>query len=89
MLFHATGTFTVDKSAIPDSTEETRVARALVLDKTIVHAYVREDRSAAILILEAETAAAAEAIIASLPFAADGIFEFETFAIVPLFPDLE
>ena len=89
MLFHATGTFTVDKSAIPDPTEETRVARALVLDKTIVHAYVRADRSAAILILDAETAAAAEAIIASLPFAADGTFVFETFAIFPLFPDLE
>jgi muconolactone delta-isomerase len=89
MLFHSTGRFAVDISRIPDPTQENRVARSLVADGTIQHAWVHPDRSAVILVLTADSVAAAEAVIATLPFAADNTLVFETHEIAPLFPDAQ
>ena len=77
---HETPNLTEDDFA-PHLEAEARRAWQLHQDGVIRELYFRADRAEAVLVLECEDVAAAEAILATLPLVAAGLIAFE---LIPL-----
>ncbi|GAB3607052.1 hypothetical protein GCM10027413_24610 [Conyzicola nivalis] len=86
MLIYAEGQFTARPQDRPDGAEESQAAQALLADGSLVHAFIKTDLSGVFLVMEAESLAAADEIIAALPYAADGTLVFELSTVKDLFP---
>jgi len=85
MIFLATGTFTIAQESRPDPSNENHVAQALYEAGCITAAYLKDDGTGIVLVINSDSAEAAHELIQSFPFVEDGVLKFDVAPVHSLF----